>query len=128
MFKNPLIIHIAVEVALFGALIFWITTTNRRSNNYIQGLLHKIDELEQRIIRLETRGLPAPSPRARPMSPPAPKQPVVMARFPSSPPAPIHEPVDLSNPFDDTEPTIEEVDPEFEEDLKEEIENLEKMD
>jgi hypothetical protein len=61
---NPQMVHITIEVVAFLALIFWITSGQKRTNFHIKSLLQKVSEQEDRILKLEMALKKAITPRA----------------------------------------------------------------
>ena len=111
-FRDPRIIHISVEILIIVAFVFWITSKNKQTTFFIRNILQRIDEQEERILKLEARlaaaatpaKIAAAVPAAAPAvpAPPAPLAPTVFvvpeASAPAAVPAPIPEAPAASRP------------------------------
>ena len=146
MFKNPQLVHIAVEITVFLALIFWFTLTNRKTNFFIKNLLQKIDDLENRLLKLESLFIST----TKQIAPVKPSSPIIntpVAPPPSVDNSPMREPitvpiiqVEVCTPAVQTQPTCEisedimststhdDEEEQFESDLREELAKLEIVD
>ncbi len=129
MFKNPTLVHIAVETTFVLALIFWVSSTNRKTNFFIKNLLQrisdledrlvKIESLEERITNLESRAPKAPSYKKVSISEPVEekRESLVYSRSPS--------PIAILDDDNNGKAFVQEIDTQFEKDLEEELEKLE---
>jgi hypothetical protein len=61
-FRDPRIIHISVEILVIVAFIFWITSKNKQTTFFIRNILQRLDEQEERLLKLEARLASVPAP------------------------------------------------------------------
>jgi hypothetical protein len=53
MFENPRMIHITVEIVLLLAVVFWMTSNQRKVEFHLRTVLKRLQEQEDRISSLE---------------------------------------------------------------------------